>query len=280
MKDSFEASLLSSGDIMRKGYAHLAENAGKAIAAITMTVTALVLFTEISFADITSKGFTSTAAVMLLASFIMYFSMHEAGERLGESSDEHKTAMKAYDAVRETVRGDAVEELRKFCDSYSLAELSYRRGAILLEEGCSEEEYRLYLSGEGNLTRRKRRALARVKRQRAIKIDPRTLLAKVRTREESELKNPESGKLIRMLISLIPCTLSMLLTVSVMLTVKSDMNAASIIDGILKLSGLPVIGFKGYSAGYTYTRKKVPIWIETKTRLLEAFIKKRESAKL
>ncbi len=276
MKDGFDLALLSSGEIMKKSYALLAENAGKAIAAITLTVSALVLFTEISFADIGSKSFTSTAAVMLLASFVMYFSMHEAGERLGESSDEHKSALKAYDAVRCEIGGERIEQLRAFCDSYSLAELEYRRRAILLEEGYSEAEYESFLCDGKETDKRAKRAFKRVKRQKAITITPKTILSKERTREESELKNPENAKIPRMLLSLLPCVLSMLVTVSVMLSAKADMSAASVIDGILKLSGLPVIGFKGYSAGYSYTRRRIPLWIETKTRLLEAFIKKSE----
>ena len=56
-----------------------------------------------------------------------------------------------------------------------------------------------------------------------------------------------------------------------MLNVKEDMTASDVINGILKLSALPVIGFKGYSAGYGYTKNSLSLWIETKANILEKF---------
>ena len=76
-----------------------------------------------------------------------------------------------------------------------------------------------------------------------------------------------------MLLKMIPTTVCTLVTVSLVLKVKSDMNAAVIIDGILKLSSLPIIGFKGYAAGYNYARGTLRLWTETKSRLLDAFLK-------
>ena len=73
MKDSFEISLLNSASLMKRGYTLLASNAGKAVAVITLVVASLVIFTDISFADVTSKTFTSTMAIMLMASYLMYF---------------------------------------------------------------------------------------------------------------------------------------------------------------------------------------------------------------
>ena len=64
----------------------------------------------------------------------------------------------------------------------------------------------------------------------------------------------------------------MLLTVSIIPSIKEDMTASAIIEGILKLSSLPIIAFRGYSAGYFFSRRSRCAWIETKARLLEAFI--------
>ena len=105
MKDNFEASLLSYGDTMKNGYIFLISNIGKVVALITLAVTALVLFTEISFADFTSEAFTSTLAVMITASYIMFFSLEDAGEKLGEESEEFQAAKKKHLASVEKING-------------------------------------------------------------------------------------------------------------------------------------------------------------------------------
>jgi hypothetical protein len=61
-----------------------------------------------------------------------------------------------------------------------------------------------------------------------------------------------------------------------MLTAKDGLTATAVIEGILKLSTLPVVGFRGYAAGYSYIRRSYIPWIETKSRLLEAYNKKEE----
>ncbi len=274
MKDNFELTLLASGDIMKKGYAFLINNIGKAIALITITVTALVLFTDIGFADFGSEKFTSTLAVMITASYIMYFSLEDAGEKLGEESEEYKKAMKNYIAATEKIDGSNLMDLRQFCEGYSSAERDYRRKMFLMRSGYGTDEYENYKSGGFTPDKKTLRVFRKADKMQPTAISPKTLLAKERSRDDSELRNPEKAKFFRMLPNLIPCMLSMSVTVSVMLTAKENMNLATVADGILKLSGLPIIGFKGYSAGYNYVKNSLCLWIETKTRLIEAFISK------
>ena len=49
MKNDFEASLIKSGEIIKRGAGTLLENLGKIIALLTAIIAALVIFTEISF---------------------------------------------------------------------------------------------------------------------------------------------------------------------------------------------------------------------------------------
>jgi hypothetical protein len=65
----------------------------------------------------------------------------------------------------------------------------------------------------------------------------------------------------------------MSITVSVMLSAKDGMTASDILNGILKLSALPVIGFRGFCAGYSYSKHTLSLWLETKAGILEAFFK-------
>ena len=256
--------------MIRSSIGALAGNIGRVIAVMTVLISALVLFTDIGFQDFGTESFTSTLAVMLLASYVMYFSTSDSGEICGESTDEYVSAEKGYAALSAKVTGDMIEKLRDFCKRYSEKELEYRRTSLILGNGYSEREYQRYKSGE-KFERRARRTFRRAERLKAIAISPKVLLSKSEAGRRSELVNPETHKLIRMIVKLIPMTLCMTLTVSVMLTAKKDLDAATVVDGIFKLASLPIVGFKGYASGYSYSKNTLPVWMQTKSRLLEAF---------
>jgi hypothetical protein len=59
---------------------------------------------------------------------------------------------------------------------------------------------------------------------------------------------------------------------AVILTAKDGLGTAEIIEGILKLSTLPVAAMRGYAAGYEFIRERLVRWIEMKTRLINAFL--------
>ena len=275
MKDRFDVALLDSGAAIKKGFIHVLKHTGRVVATITFIISALVLFTDITFSSLTLESFTSTALIMLIASYLIYFSMEDAGERLGEESEEYQSSFKEYDALRSKIEGTDIEALRKYCKDYTKRELEYRRDSLLAELGISTEEYVAYK--QGSLPPKgKRRALKRVERLSAITITPRELLSRRRSRDGRELFNPESAKLKGMLLKLIPTTLCMLLTVSVMLRTKSDLDTGVIIDGLIKLFSLAIVGVRGYGSGYIYTKESLPPWIDTKRRLLDAFLKEKE----
>ena len=276
MADKFEISLLEAGRAMQKGMLTLAANVGKVTAAITLVVSALVLFTDVSFADFGAESFTSTLAVMLISSYVMYFSMSEAGERAGEASDEYKSASERCRELGRQIGGEKIAELRDFCKSYSESELKYRRESILTSHGYTYEEYLAAKSGEP-CPRGAKRIFRRVARLRAIPLIPKMLLSRHGTREKSELENPERTRLLSMILKLIPTTICMTVTVSIMLTAKENMSVTTVIDGIFKLSSLPVIGVRGYAAGYFYAKYTAPLWLDTKSRLIEAFLKSRNN---
>ena len=273
MKDKFEVSLLESGEIFKRGAAALLNNIGRTIAVITLVVATLVLFTDISFADFNRESFTSTMAIMLMASYLMYFSLEDSGERLGEESEEYKKAKSNCDNLIDRVGGEKMHELRQFCKEYSEEEASYRKINLLMSKGYSIEEYKAYKSGDA-VAKGARRIFKRADRLKAKTLTPKDLLAKERASTKSELQNPESSKLFRTVIKLLPTTVCTTVTVSVMLTTKDNLSVATVIDGLFKLSALLVIGFKGYASGYSHAKYTLPTWLDTKARLLEAFLKK------
>lgn len=270
MKDGLDITLVTSGSLIKKGYSYLVANVGKTVALITLAITALVSFTEISFSDLGSKTFTSTLITMLIASYIMYFSLEDAGERLGREGDEYRSAEESYTALRDKVKGCDIRELRRFCLDYRDAELDYRRKNLLFSLGYSEEEYKDYSDGK-KVSKRMAKALGRVKKLKPAELNTTSLLTLERTKKE-ELRNPEAYRITRMLIRLIPSTVCMLFTVSIMISLKDNMTAAGIIEALIKLATLPIIGLKGYAGGYEYATVDEIGWLRTKARLLESFL--------
>ena len=94
MSEDIDITLAESGSLIKKGYSFIIANVGKTVAIITLLVTALVSFTEISFSGVGSESFTSTLLMMLISSYVMYFSLEDAGEKLARDSEIYKKARK------------------------------------------------------------------------------------------------------------------------------------------------------------------------------------------
>ena len=171
MKDKFEISLLESGEIMKRTSVMLINNIAKIVAAITLIISALVLFTDVSLASFGKESFTTTLAVMLIASYLMYFSMSEAGENAGEESEEYKKSFLKYSELSERIGGDKISDLRLFCQTYSKEELDYRRKNMLIRYGFSIDEYEHYRTS-GTSDKKVRRLFRRIDRKKAISLTP------------------------------------------------------------------------------------------------------------
>jgi hypothetical protein len=274
MSEKFEHTLLESGDLMRRTALGILHNSGKAITIITLIIASLVVFTDLSFQGFLAKNFTATVAVMLTASYLIYFSMEDTGEKAGEDSEEYKSASLEYLNIREKLASHNIDDLREFCAEYSKAELEYRRESLLLSWGESVSDFKKYKDGCENFDKKRVKIFKKAKRLKAVPLSPKTLLAKEHTGRKSELSNPEIFKLLKLAVKLIPTTLCMLVTVSIIPSLKEDLGFAAIVEGLLKLSSLPIIAFRGYSAGYFYVRRSKVAWLETKIRLLGAFLKR------
>ena len=270
-KNSFDKEVLEFSSVMNSGYLFLINNAGKAIALITIIVTVLLTFTDVSFGGFLSEDFGGMLAVMLLSSYIIYFSLEESGEALGKESEEYLTAIRAYKEVKGKISPDAIYSLRAFCSDYTSAELDYRRSSFLMERGYSVDEYNSYKS-RGTTDKKAKRVFRKADKLKAIRLSPSILLSGERMGLGGELENPSKKKLLTTLRILIPSTACMIFTISVILTAKGELTPTVIINGLLKLSALPIIGFRAYGAGYSYVKHEKSAWIEAKARLLTSFI--------
>lgn len=101
------------------------------------------------------------------------------------------------------------------------------------------------------------------------------LLSRSRGGGRGEINDPKRKKILGALGSLIPSTVCMIFTVSVILTTKDNLTPSAIIDGIVKLSALPIIGFKGMLDGYNLAKEDMSSWMETKAGLLHSFLEQR-----
>lgn len=273
MKNRFEDTLLDTGTAIRRGYSFLLENSGKTVAIITGIVVSLVTFTEVGFCDFRTASYVTNVLITLIAAYIIYFSLEDAGEKLGREGDEYKAAEERYKEARGKLSSIGISEIREFLERYSEEELDYRRRSYLLSFGFSKKDYEAYIGG-ALFDKKATRVLKRAKKMRPVEISPRHLLTKERFEGASELTSPERYKILRLIIKMIPSTVCMLFTVSLMLGAKDGMTPEFIIESILKLSALPIIGLRGYAEGYRYAKCDLPIWLDTKTRLITAFIAK------
>lgn len=262
--------LLEIRSFMKHSYSALISNAGKIIAFITLLIAGLLTFTDVAFSDLSSQTFTTQLCVMLLSSYLMYFSLEDSGEREGEASEEYKSAREKYLSARKKITPKSIDALRQFCLNYAIREQEYRKLTYLAEMGLSESDYLSYKSGKV-FSRRNMRIFKKADKIRAVNLTPHTLLSSSRGIGKSELEGPTRAKILSSLISLIPSTVCMIFTVSVILTTKDGMTVSSVIEGVLKLSALPVIGFRGMLDGYKFAKEEKSAWLETKARLLESF---------
>ena len=248
-----EDGLIAADALTRRGSAAIIKNAGKIIAVITVIITVLLTFTDITFSSFSSAEFTSNLIIMMIASLLMYFSLEDSGEGLGRESQEYADCISKYNSARERIGGEDIQPLRAFCAEYTARELAYRRKCLLNNAGYSEEEYDEYNRG-GSVSKEALAVFKRVKRMRTAHITPAFLLSGSEKSKRSELGDPTRFKLLKMSVKIIPTLVCMCVTVSMILTMKDGLSAADIIESLLKLSSLPIIGFRGYSAGYGYIK--------------------------
>ena len=105
----FEDALLDSGEIMKRAVRGAIYNMGKIIAIFTLLITVAVTFTDISFSYELTEELISSVLLLLTSSYIIYFSLVDAGEKYGMESEEYRRAAKDYGNIRAQIRGDMIE---------------------------------------------------------------------------------------------------------------------------------------------------------------------------
>ena len=268
---AFEDGLLDTSDFLKRASKTIISNMGKIIALFVFLLMLAVTFTDVSFLGIFTENFASSLLLLITSSYIIYFSLEDAGEKHGEETDNFKKASDRYVSLCEKIHGSEIDTLRDFCTEYSKREFDYRRKNLLLSRGLSETDLIKYESGE--ITDRKtKRILKKYSRLKPVILTPKSLLSSTIVSRRSELEDPAKRKIPALILKLIPSTVCMTVTLSVILSAKEGLTPTDVLNGILKLSALPLIGFKGYSAGYSYVKHNISLFLKTKGNILESFL--------
>ncbi len=267
-----EARLLDGSEAIKRSGLELIGNLGKLIAVLCALITALITFTDVSFTELNLSDTLPQLLLLLTSSYVIYFSLEDAGERLGEQSAEFKGQRARHSALCERLGGEDTRALAHFLEEYLQQELDNRRKRALIYYGLDLQMLHDYLDGK-EFDKKRRRILKRISKMRPASLCLSSLISCGNSvKRTSPYENPEHKKLIRLLIKLIPSTICTALTVSVMLTVKGDMGASDILGAILKLSALPIIGFRGYAQGYSYIKNESLVWYRIRCDIIEEFI--------
>jgi hypothetical protein len=104
------------------------------------------------------------------------------------------------------------------------------------------------------------------------KISAKEILSHSLQKSSDEYNNPKSRHFANLCLKIMPSLACMTVTVSIMLTAKDDLSWVSVISGIMKLSPLPIIGLRGYLAGYNFIKEDMTEYLITKKRIIEGFI--------
>ena len=248
------------------------------VAIVAAVVALLVSFTELAFTGLEAETITPTLAVMIVCSYLMYFSLESTGERAGMEDEDYKGAVERFKTAKTRIKPAHVGALREFCADYSKSEHAYRRISYLISHGYSSEEYEAYKSG-CRVAGSARRVFCRLERIKPRVITPAMLIGGGRVAKSSELDNPERTKAAILAARLVPTTVCMIFTASIALSLKGDLGTEAVIEALIKLSTLPLVALKGYCAGLAYVRGPGTEWLLTRARLLESFLEGCEERK-
>ena len=194
---SFDDTLLESGRMIDRGFREIGENMSKAIAIITAIIAAVLTFAEIALPEVATAELTTELFVMLISSYIIYFSLEDAGEKLGEESEEYRSAAKRYEEARARITPQMIDPLRRFCTEYSVCEAEFRRESLILSAGESVADFEAFAKGEsgGSVSKAAKRVFRRAMRIKPISITPQILISGNK-KIKSEIISPERTKLL------------------------------------------------------------------------------------
>ena len=270
-----ENLLIGADTFTTKMKGTLTTHIGRAVAWLAILVCAIFTFTEIALVDISLEKLTLDTLVVLVLSVVMYFSMENEGEVYGKSQAEYQKAKEAADALSQKVKGEDLGALQSYLLRVYNEELRAREDRLLLAYSLHREELIRYREGE-RFGRKKSRQLRRVAKTISRAITPNELLYfEGDTKAEISSAPSHRGRMSG-LVRILPSVLCTLLTVGVMIDLKDGFSLRMVLEGILKLSALLSMGFRGYLFGVHYISEVLTPYHKVREKLLDAFLRQTE----
>ena len=230
---------------------------GLVVAAATVLVFSTLFFTDLSFSAAGAVSLSLNFFLLFTSAYIMYASLFETGKGEGEKEFCFRELFEKRNTLfSEFHRRGTQKTLAAFCKQQSEKETREARERILDEHFMTEED--ILIAEEKPIaerTRREKRALSALTKQKAVIITPRAVLAE----RPSALYHaplsltPEKARVHRTLTFLLPMALFTAVSVSLAFEVIRDPSADTLIAYLLKLFALLHSAVKGFRAGFYHT---------------------------
>lgn len=247
------------------------------VGVLTVLVVAATFFCEMHMTAAPAEQTAMTAAVTVLACFIMYTSLFDAGRQKSIGEEAYRTLSENFCRLRERIGRTGGESLERFCTAYVGEELRRTRETILGSVGERYETFLAYQAGEMTretfraLSRPRRRALCRAARLKPLRLTAAMLLCEHLGQKRGLVLSGRRGRLKRTVNALIPTLFGSLVTVAVTLE-GSEPTPATVIAGLLRIFNLIWTGARGYIAGCNAVSEEESAALETKSTLLELYL--------
>lgn len=271
-----ESDLLLSPKKKKESAKNLISYLGLFAGVATVFVFSALFFTDVSFTAAGTVSFTLSFLLLFVSAYMMYASLFETGRSLGEREERYTQLFARRDALFARLHTEGTQEkLSLFCKRVSAEETKREREHLLHMYFTTEEEVASWeRKPKEERTRRERRCLTALARQRAVSITPRALLAErpVPTRHAPLSASPERSRVRRTLLFLLPLAFFTVLSVSVACEVIVNPSPDAIVGYLLKLFTLLQSGIKGFRAGTQHVAEDKCDYMREQCELLEEYL--------
>lgn len=272
-----EQGFLLSPQKKKESYKNLLSYLGVFAGVATVFIFSALFFTDVSFSAAGTVSFSLSFLLLFVSAYMMYASFFETGRGICEREEGYTALLARRDGLFARLHTEgSQEQLSLFCKRISLEETKREREHLLHLYFTSEEEVAAWeAKPKGERTRRERRCLSALARQRAVSITPRALLSErpVSAHRAPLSTSPERSRFRRTLVFLLPLALFTVLSVSVACEVILNPSPDAIVGYLLKLFTLLQSGVKGFRAGIQHVTEDKCEYMRDQCELLEEYFK-------
>ena len=276
-KESFGDSLETGG---RRAARTVLKNFSTIVAVAAMVVLMAMIFTDISIETVVSFEWATKLVFYLLCMYVLFFSMQSTGLQDGKAQDVYHKAIKAYNAIRESIRNDhELEDLQAFCDEFIETELRNARTKLLRAASIPYTVFvEKYLEGHEpiptDISRKKQRAIKKALHLKPIKLTPDMLLncGSLHVSRSPLGANPNVKLVGRTTVNLLPRTVMMFLVADMAVSVIAEPTWETLVTGIIMCFVGLACAYSGYETGYKNIVDDTVQFAERQVNLLSQYV--------